>query len=104
MRASEIALTRSPTVWAILLLVGCGDGNGGGGDSDNNVNGGPTTSLSFRDVALERGLLRHLTSGGTRKLSIVENIGTGCALLDANDDGHLDVFLPNAGTIVDGFS
>lgn len=63
---------------------------------------GVVTALRFLDVASSSGVDHLLVSGGTEKLSIVENIGTGVALLDANGDGRLDLFLANAGRIKGG--
>ena len=59
-------------------------------------------SIRFRDDAPAAGIDHHLVSGGQEKLSIVENIGTGVALLDADGDGHLDLFLANGGRIEEG--
>ena len=59
-------------------------------------------SLRFIDAAAQAGVDRLLVSGGRDKLSIVENVGTGVALLDANGDGLLDLFLTNAGRIERG--
>lgn len=59
-------------------------------------------SLRFIDAAAQAGVDRLLVSGGRDKLSIVENVGTGVALLDANGDGLLDLFLSNAGRIEGG--
>jgi len=107
MRAGRVRPHRTPLLWATVLLAGCGCGDTGGGGSSSDTGGSGSgshgsTALRFRDVAPGRGLARLLTSGGAEKLSIVENIGTGCALLDANGDGRLDIFLPNAGSLVDG--
>ncbi len=63
---------------------------------------GPPGLLRFRDEAAGAGVDQHLVSGGREKLSIVESIGTGVALLDADGDGHLDLFLANAGRIQEG--
>ncbi len=56
-------------------------------------------ALQFIDTAPALGLTRVLRSGSPEKLWILENVGTGCALLDTNGDGLLDVFLANAGTL-----
>ncbi len=51
---------------------------------------------SFVDVAATAGLKRVLYCGGTDKDHILESLGSGCALVDFDGDGHLDVFLVNA--------
>ena len=58
--------------------------------------------IRFVDVAIGRGLNRILVSGGSEKMVIVENIGTGVGVLDADGDGRLDLFFSNAGTLADG--
>ena len=63
---------------------------------------GVVSDLRFKDEAPGAGLDHLLVSGGREKLSIVENIGTGVALLDADGDGHLDLFLANGGRINEG--
>ena len=55
--------------------------------------------LQFEDIAPRLGLNRVLRSGSCDKLWILENVGTGCALFDADLDGLLDIFLANAGTV-----
>ncbi|MEE3052358.1 MAG: CRTAC1 family protein [Planctomycetota bacterium] len=58
--------------------------------------------LHFVDRAAGAGLDRILVSGGRHKLAIVENIGTGAGVFDADGDGLLDLFLSNAGSLADG--
>ena len=55
--------------------------------------------LHFVDRASELGLNRVVRSGSPEKLSILESVGSGCALLDANGDGRLDIFLASPGSI-----
>ncbi len=50
----------------------------------------------FVDVAGEAGLAMVLYSGGPAKDHILESTGTGCAFVDTDADGLLDVFLVNA--------
>lgn len=55
----------------------------------------PTLSaqkLSFRDVAEERGLDFVHDHGGTDQKFYVETMGSGCCLLDYDNDSDLDVF------------
>ncbi len=70
--------------------------------SSSCTKGSTERKLLFVDVAPQLGLRRPLRSGGTQKHWILENVGTGCALLDANQDGLLDVFVANAGVVEQG--
>ena len=77
---------------AWVFLQGCSPGPAG-----------PSLSLlEFTDVADARGLDKDLVSGGEAKLLIVENIGAGVGVIDADGDGLLDLFFANAGTVVKG--
>src|SRR5439155_13140157 len=51
------------------------------------------SSALFRDIAAAAGIRFRQGHGGRSPLNIRETIGTGCALLDADGDGWLDVFL-----------
>jgi hypothetical protein len=42
----------------------------------------------------------HHRSGGPEKTYIVETMGSGVALFDFDSDSDLDIYLPNAGTVV----
>src|SRR5215813_564882 len=58
------------------------------------------TGVSFTDVTSGAGLagFRHL-SGAPSKDYIIEATGSGCAFLDYDNDGWLDVYLVNGGTL-----
>ena len=47
----------------------------------------------FREVAKEAGLNYEWKISGKRPLTILQTIGNGCAFLDYNNDGNLDVLL-----------
>jgi hypothetical protein len=50
----------------------------------------------FVNVAGEAGLATVLHCGGTEKNHILESVGSGCAWIDFDEDGLLDIFLVNA--------
>lgn len=80
----------------LCLLAGCGAASPPARLSALNAE--PSTP-AFRlvDVARERGIdFKHEHSSRT-PLTIVEAVGSGCAFLDYDADGWLDVFLVNAG-------
>lgn len=60
----------------------------------------PPITVEFRDLAEEAGLTAANVSGGAdAKKYILETTGNGVALFDFDNDGLLDVFLPNATTL-----
>ncbi len=62
----------------------------------------PPIAVDFRDVAVEAGLTAQNVSGGEdKKKYILETTGNGVAIFDYDNDGRMDVFLPN-GTTLDG--
>ncbi|HLH79042.1 MAG TPA: VCBS repeat-containing protein, partial [Chthonomonas sp.] len=54
-----------------------------------------TSSINplFRDVAAEAGLDYRWVIPGPRPLNILQTIGNGCAFLDFDNDGNLDILL-----------
>ena len=50
-------------------------------------------NISFKDMAVEMGLNFVHDQGGTNQKFYVETMGSGCAILDYDDDGDLDIFL-----------
>jgi enediyne biosynthesis protein E4 len=60
----------------------------------------PSISVDFRDMAAQAGLTAITVSGTEdRKRYILETTGTGIALFDYDNDGRIDVFLPNGATL-----
>jgi enediyne biosynthesis protein E4 len=62
----------------------------------------PPITVDFRDVAESAGLIGvHVSGNADRKAFILEATGGGVVLLDADNDGRLDVFV-TSGTTLDG--
>src|SRR4051812_44200382 len=57
---------------------------------------GTPSDPHFVDVAAEAGLETVLYCGGPDKDHILESVGSGCAFVDYDGDGRLDVYLVNA--------
>src|SRR4051812_23872417 len=57
---------------------------------------GTPSDPHFVDVAAEAGLETVLYCGGPDKDHILESVGTGCAFVDYDGDGRLDIYLVNA--------
>jgi enediyne biosynthesis protein E4 len=62
----------------------------------------PPITVDFRDIAKEAGLTAENVSGGVdHKNYILETTGNGVVIFDYDNDGLMDIFLPN-GTTLDG--
>jgi enediyne biosynthesis protein E4 len=60
----------------------------------------PPITVDFRDVAEQAGLIAPTVSGTEdRKRYILETTGTGVALFDYDNDGRVDIFIPNGTTL-----
>ena len=73
-------------------VSGCHKGKTGGPD------GPPVTHIAvspvqFKDTAVASGIRYQWRIEGKRPLNILQTIGNGCALLDYDNDGNLDVLL-----------
>jgi hypothetical protein len=64
--------------------------------------GADPPTLAFRDVAAESGVVFRFDTGSRGKHDLPEIMGGGVALLDADGDGRLDIFLCDGGPIVPG--
>ena len=97
---------------SLLALLACSAGPTFGfaqGISSRNIKPQPRGKPSgrpfharFTDVATQAGLTRPIIYGGLdTKRYIVEVVGCGVAFLDYDNDGWLDVFLVDGGSLAD---
>jgi len=62
----------------------------------------PPITVDFRDIAVQAGLTAENVSGDANKKDyILETTGNGVVIFDYDNDGLMDIFLPN-GTTLDG--
>ena len=60
----------------------------------------PPITVDFRDIAQQAGLTAEDVSGGVEKKNyILETTGNGVVIFDYDNDGLMDIFLPNATTL-----
>jgi hypothetical protein len=78
-----------------LLDTGCRRGEKANGPPPTRpVTTAPaSTRIAFTDITREAGIRFTLGHGGRSPLNILETAGHGCALLDVDGDGWLDLFL-----------
>ena len=62
----------------------------------------PPIEVHFEDVAVQAGLTAINVSGNPdKKTYIVETTGNGVTIFDYDNDGLMDIFLPNGATLKD---
>src|SRR5579871_6277450 len=76
-----------PMVWFALVLSGCHFGNPA-----------PSPRALFVDVAAQAGVKFTHTNGATGQFYYIENTPAGCAFLDYDNDGWLDILLVQSGS------
>ena len=81
---------------ATLVAVGCGVSSDSSGDAG--------TGSWFEEVAIERGLVFAHQSGHETKHYMPEIAGGGAALFDMDNDGDLDVYLVQSGSLIQPFA
>src|SRR5690349_16979649 len=81
----------------IGLLPGCGKRPAASGNSPSPT---PQVSASalFEDVAARSGVHFVHVKGGTGKFYFIESTPAGCAFLDYDNDGFLDILLLQSGS------
>ena len=87
---SHLRRPRAAILILIVLVAGCASPPPPRSDSNESAK----TEEWFTDRAKETGLDFVHVNGASGKLYIPEILGPGCALLDYDNDGDLDLFLP----------
>ena len=82
-----------------LVVAACGDGPA---PPAEEVPVDPGSTAVFRDVSVEVGLDFTHRSGAAGNFYLPEIMGSGGALLDYDNDGDLDVYLVQAGSLESG--
>jgi hypothetical protein len=89
MRAAAAAL--------LLALCGCWGRVGGGASAPKPVQLPNPYGFVLEERAAESGITFRHTTGSRLPLTIVETMGSGCALVDLDGDGNVDALLLNSG-------
>src|SRR5687768_2021406 len=86
---------RGLLVAALTLLFGCAPKPDGtvGANAQGKTTSESTESARFTDVAESSGLSYQWKIAGERPLNVLQTIGNGCAFLDYDSDGNLDILL-----------
>ncbi len=82
--------------WMVGLLLAITSGLGRSAPAAE-----PGETIRFEEIAAKAGVAFRFESGGRGRHDLPEIMGGGLALLDADGDGRLDLFLCNGGPIVE---
>ena len=59
----------------------------------------PVVRVTFDDITAKAGITFKHTMGASELTSLVESTGVGCAFLDYDNDGWMDIYLVNGGVL-----
>jgi enediyne biosynthesis protein E4 len=77
--------------WALIVLATAGA----------TVVASGAGTPQFVDIAREAGVIFHHTNGASPEKHLVETMGSGAVFLDYDDDGFVDIFLVDGGSVID---
>lgn len=88
----------------LLTLAACSEPADAPADApanapDGKATAGEPTGIHFTDTTRGSGLELKLTSGEDPPTRLMESMGSGVALIDYDNDGDQDVFVPNGATL-----
>jgi enediyne biosynthesis protein E4 len=92
------ALTLVAALLACLTTAGCQGGRTANG-SARPVSANSGGAVRFTDVTDTAGIRFRHTNGASGRYYLSETMGSGCAFLDYDNDGKLDLFLVNSGRL-----
>ena len=96
-----LQLMGSCVVGACLLCGGCSDAEERSSSSEASTQTQNTVPFVFTDVTSGSGIAVQTVSGDTPSTQILEVKGGGLALIDFDQDGDRDLFVPNGATLSD---
>ena len=97
----SLKLLGSSLFGAFLLSGGCSDTEEHGSSSEASARTLDTVPFVFSDVTAGSGIAVETVSGDTPSTQILEVKGGGLALIDFDQDGDRDLFVPNGATLSD---
>ena len=94
-----MAALGAAAVLLIPLLSGCRQPSAGAGSGAPAPPSPTASTVQFTDVTEAAGIRFQHTNGRSGRLYLPETVGSGCAFLDYDSDGRLDLFLVNSSRL-----